>query len=147
MPELQPQASYRLLVWSDGAVRAIPLRGERWVIGRSLACDIVLRDAVVNRRRLMLERKGNDFAFQDLGSDNAPMLGGKATRKGKLAAGQTLTIGGTRLVIEPRTAPLAFRPSAATPTVIAREIADEDPAIPHGSAPTTTASRVLQRME
>jgi len=50
-------------------------------------------------------------------------------------------------VIEPRTAPLAFRPSAATPTVIAREIADEDPAIPHGSAPTTTASRVLQRME
>ncbi len=147
MPEPQPQASYRLLVWSDGSVRSIPLRGERWVIGRSLGCDIVLRDAAVSRRHLLLERQGNGFAFQDLGSSNTPMLGGKAARQGKLAPGQTLTVGGTRLVVEARTTPPVFAPTAATPTVIAREIADEDPAIPHGNSPTTTASRVLQRME
>lgn len=147
MPEPQPQASYRLLVWSDGSVRSIPLRGERWVIGRSLGCDIVLRDAAVSRRHVLLERQGGGFAFQDLGSSNTPMLGGKAARQGKLATGQTLTIGSTRLVIETRTTPPAFAPSAATPTVIAREIADEDPAIPQGSSATTTASRVLQRLE
>lgn len=147
MPEQQPQTSFRLLVWSDGSVRSIPLRGERWVIGRSLGCDIVLRDAAVSRRHVLLERQGNDFAFRDLGSSNTPMLGGKSARQGKLAAGQTLTVGSTRLVIEPRSTPPAFVPSAATPTVIAREIADEDPAILHGGSPTTTASRMLQRME
>ncbi len=147
MPEPQTQASYRLLVWSDGSVRSIPLRGERWVIGRSLGCDIVLRDAAVSRRHLLLERQGNGFAFQDLGSSNTPQLAGKPMRQGKLVTGQTLTLGGTRLVIEARTTPPAFHPSVASPTVIAREIADEDPAIPHGSSPTTTASRVLQRLE
>lgn len=139
--------SYRLLIWSDGSVRSVPLRGERWVVGRSLGCDIVLRDGAVSRRHLLIERQGDSFTFQDLGGSNPVLLGTKPARQGKLVHGQTLTVGSTRLLVEPRRTAPAFTPSDASPTIVAREIADEDPAVVHVATAATTASRVLQRLE
>ncbi|MFN3241740.1 MAG: sigma-54-dependent Fis family transcriptional regulator [Planctomycetota bacterium] len=142
------EAHFRLLILGDGSVRTIPLTGSRWTIGRSLDCSITLRDPTVSRRHLVLERDGNTFRFQDLGSANPPVLDGRSTRQAVLAPGQQLTIGLTRLVLEERRRPAPIATNQVSTVILSREVIDEE--LPHDEDPgafTTTASKVLQSIE
>jgi transcriptional regulator with AAA-type ATPase domain len=139
---------FRLLILGDGSVRTVPLEGSRWVIGRTLECEVALRDPTVSRRHVLLERIGDKFHFQDLGGANPVLLDGKPQKVGVLDPDHTLSIGLTRLRLELRSrhGKLTVNPHATV--VLSREVADDEVTTP--AAPDTAAgaaTRVLERLE
>tara|TARA_R110002072_G_scaffold4174_5_gene29503 strand:- start:2544 stop:4295 length:1752 start_codon:yes stop_codon:yes gene_type:complete len=143
-----PDSHYRLLILGDGSVRTIPLTGTRWTIGRALDCAITLRDPTVSRRHLLIERVGDSFQFQDLGGANPAQLDGQPVRHGTIRAGQQLSVGLTRLVIEARRQPVPVSTNQNHTVVISREVADEDaPATESPNSFPATAARILHSIE
>lgn len=139
---------YRLLVFGDGSVRTVALNGSRWIIGRAGDCDITLRDPTVSRRHLLLERRGDEFHFQDLGGSNPILCDGRALRQGTLAVGQVLAIGLSRLSLELRHRPSPLAAPPVPTVVLSREVADDDlPAGNNHDLFVSTARRVLERIE
>jgi transcriptional regulator with AAA-type ATPase domain/pSer/pThr/pTyr-binding forkhead associated (FHA) protein len=138
---------YRLVILGDGTVRTVPLRGDRWTIGRADDCSIVLRDPTVSRRHLQLEWNGTSFQFRDLGGSNPVSIDNKPAHAGEILPGQVITIGLTRLVIERRSAAMTITPDDQRTVVISREVADDEvpPTLQHPQA--ATAVRVLDRIE
>lgn len=152
-PESDPRPAFRLVIFGDGSVRTVPLQGRRWVIGRASDVDITLRDLTVSRRHLTLERDGDQFRFQDMGSSNPILLDGKLANQGVWSPGQTLQIGLTRLMLEPRRRPLLVQSFSDQTLVLGRESIDEE-ALPAAAVPVTgaqgfaaVARRVLERIE
>lgn len=88
-----------LIRTGDGRSRVVPLRGDRLSIGRSSSNDLVFADDVgLSRRHLVLERDGDDWAVEDLGSKNGTQVNGEAVReRRRLRPGDRITAG--RLVI------------------------------------------------
>lgn len=138
---------YRLLICGDGTVRTVPLHGLRWVIGRALDCTIPLRDPTVSRRHLLIERHGNEFRFQDLGGSNPVLLDGKVANQGAVTAGQTLSIGMTRLILEQRNHPAPLTTQPGSTVVLSREVVDEELQLPISDSASGTAARILDRIE
>lgn len=138
---------YRLVILGDGTVRTVPLRGDRWTIGRADDCSVVLRDPTVSRRHLQIEWNGTSFQFRDLGGSNPVAVDGKPAHQGEILPGQVITIGLTRLVIERRGAAMTITPDDQRTVVISREVADDEmpPTLQHPQA--ATAVRVLDRIE
>ena len=54
--------------------RVIELEGERWVVGRSPECDVVLDVAAISRRHVILSDEAGGFFVQDLGSRNGTYI-------------------------------------------------------------------------
>ncbi len=54
--------------------REYELEGERWVLGRSPECDVVLDIAAVSRRHIILSDETGGFFVQDLGSRNGTYI-------------------------------------------------------------------------
>jgi pSer/pThr/pTyr-binding forkhead associated (FHA) protein len=135
------------VILGDGTVRTVPLRGDRWTIGRADDCSIVLRDPTVSRRHLQLEWNGTSFQFRDLGGSNPVSIDNKPAHAGEILPGQVITIGLTRLVIERRSAAMTITPDDQRTVVISREVADDEvpPTLQHPQA--ATAVRVLDRIE
>lgn len=50
------------------------LEGERWVLGRSPECDVVLDVAAISRRHVILTEETGGFYVQDLGSRNGTYI-------------------------------------------------------------------------
>lgn len=143
-----PESHYRLLILGDGSVRTIPLTGTRWTIGRALDCSITLRDPTVSRRHLLIERIGEKFQFQDLGGANPAQIDGRPARQGSIRAGQQLSIGLTKLVLEARRQPAPVSTNQAGTIVISREVADDEaPATGSPNSFPATAARILQSIE
>ena len=146
-PTLHGQ-EYRLIVISDGSARTIRLEGNRWTIGRSNDCNISLRDPTVSRLHLLIERKGDNFDFSDLGGANPVLLDGKAARQGPLKPGQEVTIGLTRLNLERSRRPAAVVTPASNTIILSREVLDEE--LSQETSPnnfTSAATRVLEQIE
>lgn len=140
------ETQYRLLILGEGSVRTHSLTGTRWTIGRSPDCCIQLRDVTVSRRHLLLERVGDEFRFQDLGSANPPQVDGRPTHQGTLAVGQTLSIGLTRLMLETRARPTPVATNPTGTVVLSREVIDDEEQLTSDGFPAT-AARVLERIE
>jgi transcriptional regulator with GAF, ATPase, and Fis domain len=141
-------SNYRLLIFGDGSVRAVPLNGTRWIIGRAPDCSITLRDPTVSRRHLLLERVGAAFQFQDLGGANPAQIDGRPARQGSICDGQQLSIGLTKLVLELRRQPTPVSINQAVTVVISREVADDEaPATTSPNSFPATAARILQSIE
>jgi len=54
--------------------RQYELQGERWVLGRSPECDVVLDVAAISRRHIILSEESDEFFVQDLGSRNGTYI-------------------------------------------------------------------------
>ncbi len=54
--------------------RLFELEGERWVLGRSPDCDVVLDVAAISRRHVILSEEAGGFFVQDLGSRNGTYI-------------------------------------------------------------------------
>ncbi len=64
-----------LTVVQGGEVgRKYDLEGERWVLGRSPECDVVLDVAAISRRHVILTEENSGFFVQDLGSRNGTYI-------------------------------------------------------------------------
>lgn len=88
-----------LIRTGEGRSRVVPLRADRLSIGRSSNNDLVFADDVgLSRRHLVLERDGDDWAVEDLGSKNGTHVNGEPVReRRRLRPGDRITAG--RLVI------------------------------------------------
>ncbi len=88
----------------DGSIRNIPLRGSRLSIGRSVSADICFaEDTGLSRQHLALQRDGDDWTIEDLGSKNGTFVNGSAIKSRiRLRTGDRVTAG--RLLITFNTA-------------------------------------------
>ena len=89
-----------LVVQTQAGIARHPLRRPRLIVGRGDDCDIVVADATVSRRHLVLETDGGVLRFHDLGGTNIPLLDGTPTTAGELRPGASLVLGLTCLVVE-----------------------------------------------
>ncbi len=86
------------LLLDDG--RRAPISEDAVTIGRLPDCDIVLSDPNVSRRHAEVRRRGNDFVVIDLGSTNGTRVNGAGVRERRLADGDVITLGSTRIRFE-----------------------------------------------
>jgi serine phosphatase RsbU (regulator of sigma subunit) len=83
-----------LTIVQGGEVGKIyPLEGERWVMGRSPECDLVLDVAAVSRRHVILTKENGLYFVQDLGSRNGTYINGhRVEDRGPLRFGDRMLI-------------------------------------------------------
>jgi sigma-B regulation protein RsbU (phosphoserine phosphatase) len=73
--------------------KVYPLEGERWVMGRSPECDLVLDVAAVSRRHVILSKENGQFFVQDLGSRNGTYINNQRVNdRGPLRNGDRMLI-------------------------------------------------------
>ena len=76
------------------------VKQRRVVLGRSRDCDIQLADANVSRRHAELRQEGASYWIVDLGSTNGMEVNGKRVKRAKLAGGDTITLGSTKITFD-----------------------------------------------
>jgi phosphoserine phosphatase RsbU/P len=89
----------------DGQLKTVPLQGDRLTIGRSSATELCFpEDAGLSRQHLALERDGQDWTVQDLGSKNGTLVNDVPLRaKLRLKPGDRITAGHLAIVYDDRT--------------------------------------------
>ncbi|MDP9404009.1 MAG: FHA domain-containing protein [Actinomycetota bacterium] len=86
------------LVLPDGA--RVAITDEAVTIGRLSDCDVPVTDESVSRRHAEVRRQGNDVVVVDLGSTNGTKVNGVGVRQRRLADGDEIIVGSTRLRFE-----------------------------------------------
>ena len=76
----------------------VEISGERVLIGRSIECDIILRDKNVSYKHAQVVAREKVFWLQDLGSTNGTLLGKQRITQNVLAPGAEFSIGKYRFV-------------------------------------------------
>ncbi|MFQ5577921.1 MAG: FHA domain-containing protein, partial [Anaerolineae bacterium] len=105
--ELSTTLDHLIVRHPDGTVSKTPIpnqAGATIAVGRELDNEVVLDDPRVSRRHAQIRRAAaGGLEITDVGSANGTFVGGLRVRLNQwspLAAGQTVSIGGTRLVWE-----------------------------------------------
>jgi serine phosphatase RsbU (regulator of sigma subunit)/pSer/pThr/pTyr-binding forkhead associated (FHA) protein len=108
----------------DGQVKTVPLKADRFTVGRSSTAELCFPDdAGLSRQHMLLERDGDDWTVQDLGSKNGTMVNNIPLRaKLKLKPGDRITAGHLAIVFDDVGAPA--RPSEG---VVVFESGEPDP--------------------
>ena len=86
----------------DGQIKTVPLQGDRFVVGRASAAELCFPDdAGLSRQHMVLEREGDDWTAQDLGSKNGTLVNNIPLRaKLKLKPGDRITAGHLAIVFD-----------------------------------------------
>jgi hypothetical protein len=71
--------------------------GERWIVGRASACDLVLDDTAVSRCHVALRREHGTWIVSDLRSSNGTHLNGRRVDQAVVVDGDELLLGETLL--------------------------------------------------
>ena len=108
----------------DGEVKTVPLQGKRFTVGRSSAAELCFpEDAGLSRQHMLLERDGEDWTVQDLGSKNGTQVNDIPLRaKLRLKSGDRITAGHLSIVFDEKGA--GARPRDG---VVVFETAEPDP--------------------
>jgi len=108
----------------DGQIKTVPLQGNRFTVGRSSVAELCFPDdAGLSRQHMVLERDGDDWTVQDLGSKNGTLVNNIPLRaKLKLKPGDRITAGHLAIVFDDKGA--AARPSEG---VVVFETGGPDP--------------------
>ncbi|HEX9372277.1 MAG TPA: FHA domain-containing protein [Roseiflexaceae bacterium] len=79
----------------DGALREVPLLGERVVLGRDPSCDLVIAGRLISRQHACITRAGQAYTIEDLGSRNGTMVNGQPIDTSRaLRDGDRIDLGG-----------------------------------------------------
>jgi len=107
----------------DGQIKTVPLRGDRFTVGRSSATELCFpEDAGLSRQHLALERDGNDWTVQDLGSKNGTLVNNIPLRaKLRLKPGDRIAAGHLNIVYDEK------RGSSPAGDVVFFESGEPDP--------------------
>ena len=65
-----------------------------WLIGRSRACDVTVRDPAVSRRHALVSTRGGMCAIRDLDSTNGLLVNGVRVSSAALRPGDEISLGG-----------------------------------------------------
>jgi pSer/pThr/pTyr-binding forkhead associated (FHA) protein len=113
--ELSETRIPRLAIHSRARTWEVPLEDDAVSIGRHADNTVVLDSQRASRHHARIEQTAAGFMLHDLGSDNGTFVGGQRVTRRKLEDGDTIHIGGVRLlfkagfseedltVVEPRT--------------------------------------------
>src|SRR4029077_12064494 len=101
----------------EGAGTSFEPHGERFVLGRDDACDVVLDDEEVSRQHAAVaELPDGRLRIEDLGSRNGTFVDGeRISEPVELSGGEVLTIGRTAINVEAIPAPAETRVTATPP--------------------------------
>jgi sigma-B regulation protein RsbU (phosphoserine phosphatase) len=106
----------------DGNSRAVPLEGQRLSLGRSSTAELSYPDdSGLSRQHLVLEREGEEWAINDLGSKNGTLLNGaRITERRPLKSGDRIAAGHLIIVYD------GAAQRTSRPVVVFDTKADED---------------------
>jgi DNA-binding NtrC family response regulator len=88
----------RIMQWSveiqdDAGARRLPLPRSRAVVGSWEGADVVIEDATVSGKHLVLAIENGGVTIEDLGSKNGTFVGGARVREARSEAGATIVLG------------------------------------------------------
>ena len=98
LPDAPAGASELATVTVGDIDHDVALHGTEVVVGRLAECQIQLHDANVSRRHAAFIRLEEGWAISDLGSTNGTRVNGAPVERARLADGDVIEIGLTRLV-------------------------------------------------
>jgi serine phosphatase RsbU (regulator of sigma subunit)/pSer/pThr/pTyr-binding forkhead associated (FHA) protein len=86
----------------DGQIKTVPLQSDRFTIGRSSTAELCFPDdAGLSRQHMVLERDGDNWTVQDLGSKNGTLVNNIPLRaKLRLNPGDRITAGHLAIVFD-----------------------------------------------
>src|SRR6266496_2448682 len=95
-----------LIQGADGQSKTYPLTGDRISLGRSSTTELCFADdAGLSRQHMALEREGEDWYVQDLGSKNGTQVNNIPLKgKLKLKSDDRITAGHLVIIYDDRTA-------------------------------------------
>lgn len=128
MAQLAPADGPRFYVEvSDGELsgRRFEVGPDGLLVGRSPDCDLIFASPEISRRHCYLYPDGEACHVEDLGSRNGILVNGELAKKRRLADGDVVDLGASRLVLRvqrPEADPFAeidqaTRPGSALPTL------------------------------
>src|SRR5436305_10768137 len=114
-----------LIQASDGQSKTYQLTGDRVTLGRSSTTELCFADdAGLSRQHMALERDGEEWTVQDLGSKNGTQVNNIPLKgKLKLKSGDRITAGHLVIIYDDRTASPA---AAAAGAVVFYETAEAE---------------------
>jgi pSer/pThr/pTyr-binding forkhead associated (FHA) protein len=98
--ELSETRIPRLAIHSRTRTWEVPLDGDAVTIGRHADNTVVLDSQRASRHHARVEQTAAGFLLHDLGSDNGTWVGGQKITRHKLEDGDTIHIGGIRLLFK-----------------------------------------------
>jgi hypothetical protein len=87
----------------------VELEGEKFLIGRSREAEVPIAHASVSKKHVVIERRGGQYTFRDLGSRNGTYINELRASHGPLADGDELRVGAVEITFyrgEPPPLPL-----------------------------------------
>jgi len=83
----------------DGREYALPVPPQRWMLGSSASCDLVVEDPCVSALHCVLERRpSGTLIVRDRKSRNGTLIDGSVVEAAELQVGSRLAVGRTTLV-------------------------------------------------
>jgi hypothetical protein len=98
LPDADPNDRGLATVTVGDIAHDVALNGDEVLVGRLAECQVCLNDANVSRRHAAFIRLDEGWAITDLGSTNGTRVNGKPIERARLADGDVVEIGLTRLV-------------------------------------------------
>jgi len=93
------QLTLRVIKGPDsGLVFSLP--EKEIIIGRRPTCHVVLTDANVSRQHAVIERQGDVYWLNDLGSTNGTFVNGERVTRQPLRSGDRIRVGDSELEVE-----------------------------------------------
>ncbi|HUO30897.1 MAG TPA: SpoIIE family protein phosphatase [Bryobacteraceae bacterium] len=104
MAHPQPSPIPEILIHCpDGQTKTVALRSDRYVVGRSSTAELCFpEDAGLSRQHLVMERDGDSWSVQDLGSKNGTLVNNIPLRaRLRLKSGDRVTAGHLAIIFDP----------------------------------------------
>ncbi|HEX2161921.1 MAG TPA: DUF3662 and FHA domain-containing protein [Thermoleophilaceae bacterium] len=98
-PERPPRGTGRRAVLAGDGRRTV-IEGERFTIGRSRDCDMVIDDPNISRHHCELRAEGDSWRIADLGSTNGIKVNRRRVDEALLRSGDRIALGLTDLDFE-----------------------------------------------
>jgi pSer/pThr/pTyr-binding forkhead associated (FHA) protein len=75
----------------------VPIDRDRFVIGRGGDADLALAEPTISRLHAALEREGDAFTLEDLGSTNGTRVNGRRETRARVRDGDEIELGRLQL--------------------------------------------------
>jgi pSer/pThr/pTyr-binding forkhead associated (FHA) protein len=75
----------------------VPIDRDRLVIGRGGDADLAIAEPTISRRHAAIEREGDGFTLEDLGSTNGTRVNGRRETRARLRDGDEIELGRLQL--------------------------------------------------
>jgi pSer/pThr/pTyr-binding forkhead associated (FHA) protein len=100
---LQEVSLLALLIETERGSAEVPLRDGQTVMGRGEDCNLIVNDGLLSRRHVCFKLDNEGFSVEDLGSTNGVYVNGRRiSGKARLAAGDLILVGSSKLRVEQR---------------------------------------------